>query len=80
MARRIITPEVGQVYRCAAAPSGYILVDRVGDSPVIGQVVAGWGDAHGHTASHRVVVEWKRLRNTTRRGPFSAVIQTRALS
>ena len=83
MARQIV-PEVGKVYRCAATPSGYILVTKVvsglpiyGDQPIV--LAVGWGDAHGHTASHKVVVDWKRLRNTKRSGPFSAVSKERAV-
>ena len=75
MARRIV-PEVGQVYRCAETPSSYLLVTRVSDTF---KQVAGWGDADGYVASHKVVVDWNRLRNTKRSGPFSAVSKERAL-
>jgi hypothetical protein len=74
--RTKLVPEVGRIYRCAATPSSYILVTRVSETF---RQVAGWGDAHGHTASHKVVVDWKRLRNTKRSGPFSVISKERAL-
>lgn len=80
MACQTLTPEAGQIYRCSDTPSGFILVTMVGHwAAYTGGYVKGWGDATGHTASHHVVVGWDRLRNTKRRGPFSAVTQTRTV-
>lgn len=61
--------ERGRVYRCSDSPSGYIYVDAV--LPEFKRAI-GWGDQTGYTRSHLMVVPWKALRNTRRKGPFGA--------
>ncbi len=61
--------EVGKIYRCAASPSGYLMVEVV-DSEA--QTASGWADQYAFVMSGWYTVAWSKLRRTNRRGPFGA--------